>query len=588
MHARLYPYRGSAAADFKLMLAVQQSFSVAKGRIIKVALFSGIVNVLTLSGSIYMLQVYDRVLPTRSFATLIGLSMILIAAYTMQGFFDALRVRMLTRIGALFDQSLQRQIYDCILALRLKGWDTTAVTQPIRDLEVIRMFLSGMGPTAFLDLPWVPFFLIVLLFFHPILALGSAIGMALIVGFTFLVEYSTKKYATEVNKLGALRGDMARITAYNAEIIHALGMSSRFGNQWRAVNIAYIREILRIRDIEADIGTMAKMLRYILQSSILGLGAALVITDQATAGIMIASSIMMGRALAPIEIVLGTWKQFKMMLDALKRLTGMLSANAKNELNHPALELPKPSQSFVARNLSIVPPGSQHLVVRDVSFELTPGTGLAVMGASGSGKSSLARTLVGAWKPVLGTVSLDGAHIDQWDSDQLGRYMGYIPQDVALFDGTVAQNISRFEKNPHDQHIIEAAQLAGVHKLITSWPDGYSRKVGENGTLLSAGQRQRVALARACYGNPFLIVLDEPNANLDTEGEQALAETILKLRQRKCIVIVVSHRLATLSALDTVMIMTGGRVIALGPRDEVLASIAGNAQAKKDPEPAPA
>jgi len=559
------------------MTVVQQAFFLARGRIIRVALFSGIVNVLTLSGSIYMLQVYDRVLPTKSFATLIGLSMLLIAAYTAQGFFDALRIRMLTRIGALFDQSLQRQIYDCIMALRLRGWDTASVTQPIRDLEVIRMFLSGMGPTAFLDLPWVPFFLIVLFFFHPVIALGAFIGMLLIVGFTFIVEYSTRRHAMELEKLGMLRAAMAKITAYNAEVIHALGMSSRFGNQWRSVNIAYIREILHIRDIEADIGTMAKMLRYILQSSILGLGAALVITDQATAGIMIASSIMMGRALAPIEIVLGTWKQFKMMLDAMKRLTGMLTANATDEMEHPALELPRPNQSLIAKDLTIVPPGSQNIVGNNLSFELTPGSGLAVMGASGSGKSSLARTLVGVWKPAHGSVCLDGAHIDQWDSDQLGRYMGYMPQDVALFEGTVAQNISRFEKNPSDSQIIEAATLAGAHRLITSWPDGYSRKVGENGGLLSAGQRQRIALARACYGNPFLIVLDEPNANLDTEGEAALADTILRLRERRCIVICVSHRVATLSALNMVMVMTGGRIIAFGPRDQVLASIAASA-----------
>ena len=559
------------------MTVVQQAFFLARGRIIRVALFSGIVNVLTLSGSIYMLQVYDRVLPTKSFATLIGLSMLLIAAYTAQGFFDALRIRMLTRIGALFDQSLQRQIYDCIMALRLRGWDTASVTQPIRDLEVIRMFLSGMGPTAFLDLPWVPFFLIVLFFFHPVIALGAFIGMLLIVGFTFIVEYSTRRHAMELEKLGMLRAAMAKITAYNAEVIHALGMSSRFGNQWRSVNIAYIREILHIRDIEADIGTMAKMLRYILQSSILGLGAALVITDQATAGIMIASSIMIGRALAPIEIVLGTWKQFKMMLDAMKRLTGMLTANATDEMEHPALELPRPNQSLIAKDLTIVPPGSQNIVGNNLSFELTPGSGLAVMGASGSGKSSLARTLVGVWKPAHGSVCLDGAHIDQWDSDQLGRYMGYMPQDVALFEGTVAQNISRFEKNPSDSQIIEAATLAGAHRLITSWPDGYSRKVGENGGLLSAGQRQRIALARACYGNPFLIVLDEPNANLDTEGEAALADTILRLRERRCIVICVSHRVATLSALNMVMVMTGGRIIAFGPRDQVLASIAASA-----------
>jgi ATP-binding cassette subfamily C protein PrsD len=566
------------------MLPVQQAFSLARGRIIRVALFSGVVNVLGIAGSIYMLQVYDRVLPTRSFQTLIGLSIILILVYALQGFFDSLRIRMLARIGGLFDQSLARQIYDCILTLRLRGWDTAAVTQPVRDLEIIRMFLSGMGPTAFLDLPWIPFFLIVLVFFHPIIAAGALIGIILIVGFTFLVEFITRKHAQEVEKLGALRGRMAQITAYNAEVIYALGMASRFANQWRSVNVAYIREILHIRDIEADIGTMAKMLRYILQSSILGLGAALVITDQATAGIMIASSIIMGRALAPIEIVLGTWKQFQMMLEALRRLTSMLEANSA--MTMPALVLPRPNASFAAKGLYIVPPGSNVMVGRDISLELKPGEVLAVLGSSGSGKSSFARAAVGVWKPQQGNVFLDRAPLDQWSSDELGRYIGYVPQNVDLFDGTIAQNISRFEKNPCDAHIIEAAKTAGCHDLIISFQGGYSRNIGENGRLLSAGQRQRIALARACYGGPFLVVLDEPNANLDTDGEKALAETIVKLRERQCIVIVISHRISALDVVDMAMVMTNGRVIALGPRDQVLASIAASVSSAPTPRPA--
>lgn len=566
-------------------MIVKKAFALAKSRIIKVAFLSGVVNVLTLSGSIYMLQVYDRVLPTRSFETLIGLSVILVAVYAIQGFFDSLRVRILTRIGALFDQSLQKQIYDCILLLRIRGWDSAAVTQPIRDLEVVRMFLSGMGPTAFLDIPWIPIFLIVLFFFHPIIALSAVIGMLFIIGFAVVMEYSTREHAEEVNQLSSLRAAMARITAYNAEVIHALGMSERLGLQWRSVNIAYIKEILHIRDLEADIGTMAKMIRYILQSSILGIGAALVITDQATAGIMIASSIIMGRALAPIEIVLGTWKQFRLALEALRRLTGMLEANA--ELKTPTLALPRPTQALTVQGLQIVPPGSKQLVVRDATFELTPGAGLAILGPSGSGKSSLARALVGVWKPYQGSLCLDGAHIDQWDSNQLGQHIGYIPQDVSLFDGTIDQNISRFEKHPPDSKIIEAAKLAGVYDMIVSFPEGFAKRVGENGSLLSAGQRQRIALARAVYGDPFLIVLDEPNANLDTEGERALSEAIIKLRERQCIVIVISHRISTLSALNLVMVLTGGRVLAFGPRDQVLASIAAKAPTPPAPTPQP-
>jgi PrtD family type I secretion system ABC transporter len=562
-------------------MLVKQAIDKAKIRIVKLILFSSIINVMTLAGSIYMLQVYDRVLPSRSFATLIGLSMLLIIVYGLQGYFDALRMRMLSRVGALFDQSLQKPIFDCITTMRLRGWDSATVTQPTRDLEVIRIFLSGMGPTAFMDLFWIPIFLIVLFIFHPIIGVGASIGMVMIVGITGFIEWRTKKHVIETTKLGMLRAAIARITAYNAEVIHALGMRGRFATQWRGINHAYVTESLRIRDIEADLGSIAKMLRYILQSSILGLGAALVITENATAGIMIASSIMMGRALAPIELVLGTWKQFKLAREALARLRDTLSVNATPPL--PAVELPRPSSKLSVRDLFVMPPCSKQVVTADVSFDLTPGMGLALVGPSGSGKTSLVKTLVGIWQPTHGMITLDGAHIHQWDSDKLGKYVGYLPQDVALFDGTIAENIARFDTKATDADIMEAAKTAGVHQMITAFPDGYSRNIGEQGSFLSAGQRQRIALARAVYGNPFMVVLDEPNANLDSEGEMALTHTILRLREKKCIVIVVSHRPASLIALDTLMVLNNGKIVALGPRNAVLDKLRPKEQPKEPP-----
>ena len=334
-----------------------------------------------------------------------------------------------------------------------------------------------------------------------------------------------------------------------------------------------------MRDVEASIGTFAKMLRYILQSSILGIGAALVIAEQASAGIMIASSIMMGRALAPIEIVLGTWKQLVSARAALARLSDTLRNNALPPA--PAIALPRPAKSLCAQNVSVSPPGSARFTVRNVSFELAAGTGMALLGASGSGKSSLARALVGIWQPAQGTLRLDGARLDQWDTDVLGRYIGYLPQDVELFDGTVAENICRLEKGATDAGVVEAAHIAGAHDLILSLPDGYGTRIGESGGLLSAGQRQRIGVARAVYGRPFLVVLDEPNANLDAEGEAALTRAIAMLRARQSIVVVISHRVSALAALDKALVLYKGEMLAFGPRDEVLARISGSPETRK-------
>lgn len=550
---------------------VKDAIDIAKAKVFKVFWSSAIINIMGLAGSIYMLQVYDRVLPARSFPTLIGLSLLLVAVYVAQGYFDSLRVRILARIGAVFDQSLQKPIFECITTQRLRGWDSARVTQPTRDLEVIRMFLSSMGPVAFLDLPWIGIYLVALFIFHPIIGLGALIGILLIILVTYLIERHTRKHATEVAKLGMLRNGIARITAFNAEVIHAMGMRSRFAQQWKNVNSAYVSEIVHIRDIEADMGSIAKMLRYILQSSILGLGAALVITENATAGIMIASSIMMGRALMPVEVVLGTWKQFTMAREALERLTLTLSANPEPTIK--AIQLPRPSSILSVRDLAIIPPTSNNVVVNGLTFDLKPGEGLAVIGPSGSGKTSLARALVGIWQPTGGTISLDCAHLHQWDSDELGKFIGYLPQDVSLFEGSIAQNISRFNGCCDDSDIIAAAKLAGVHDLVISLKEGYSRNIGENGCYLSAGQRQRIGLARAVFGNPFMVVLDEPNANLDTAGETALTQTILRLREQKCIVVVISHRVASLSALDSMMIMVNGQALIKGPREMVLAAL---------------
>ena len=554
------------------MNSVAAALADARRRVVSVAAISCAINLLMLSGSIYMLQVYDRVLPSRNLATLFGLSILVLAAYLLQGYLDAVRTRMLARIAGLFDAALQESIYRALVHLPLRGIASVAVQQPLRDLELIRAFLSGLGPTAFLDMPWLPMFVIALFLFHPVIGATAVFGAALIVSTTLLAEHRTKVLARGAVVRSARRAELADTIRLNAEIIHALGMRSRFMRAWCRLNECHIGEATRLRDIDADIGASAKVLRYALQSAILAIAAALVVAEQASGGIMIASSIMMGRALAPIEVVLGTWKQLLSARDAVKRL-GETLLNVPLP-SAPAVELPSPSRHLCAQHLTVVAPGSNRVVVRNVSFSLAAGAGLALLGASGSGKSSLARAIVGIWPAVQGHVRLDGARLDQWDSDVLGRHIGYLPQNVALFGGTVADNICRLEENASEEDILDAAMVAGAHDLIVSMPKGYATHIGEGGVCLSAGQRQRIGLARAVYRKPFVVVLDEPNANLDATGEAALSRTIKALRERGAIVIVISHRMHVLTALDTVLVLHEGGVLALGRRDQVCAHLA--------------
>jgi PrtD family type I secretion system ABC transporter len=536
-----------------------------------VAVFSGVVNLLTLSGSIYMLQVYDRVIPSRNVATLLGLSAIVVIAYLLQGYFDALRSRMLARIGALFDAELQPQIYSALVSLPLRGTKPILAQQPLRDLDQVRAFLSSSGPTAFLDMPWVPLFLIPLFLFHP--AIG--IVAAAIVAVTLLTEYQSRNAAKVSTEGSVQRQLLADALRENADVIRALGMTGRWAGRWSLTNEHYIHHNTRLADVYANLGSAARILRFVLQSAVLGVGAYLVVVDQASGGIMIASAVMMGRALAPVEVALTNWKQFVAAREGIGRLRAVLKVTAAPAA--PAVILQRPHRSLTVEGLSVVVPGTQKMAVSQLSFELRAGNGLALLGASAAGKSSLAKTLVGVWPAATGTVRLDGAPIDRWDSDDLGRYIGYLPQDVSLFDGTVATNIARFDDAATSQAILEAARVSGAHDMILRLPDGYDTRIGERGTSLSAGQRQRIGLARAVFGRPFLIVLDEPNANLDADGENALVSAIETLRNEQSIVIVISHRPNALAALNMTMVIYGGRLVSFGPREEVFARVAQSA-----------
>jgi ATP-binding cassette subfamily C protein PrsD len=577
--------------DLSGMLGRDQTDPVTIGlrasarRLVGIAVFSGVINLLTLSGSIYMLQVYDRVLPSRNVATLVGLSLIVLLAYAMQGYFDALRTRMLTRIGTMFDAGLQEPIHVALATLPLRGVRPLLAQQPLRDLDQVRAFLSGLGPTAFLDMPWIPIFLIALFLFHPAIGVTAFAGAAAIVAMTLLTERQSKGAARIAMESSAQRQVLADATRQNAEVIRALGMTDRFTARWSRANERFLQENVRATDVHANLGTCAKMMRYALQSAMLGTGAYLVVIGQASGGVMIASSIMMGRALAPIEVVLGTWKQLVAARLGIARLREILKATAASAV--PSVALPRPRRELAVRELSVAAPGTDRTIVSNISFSLTAGMGLALLGASASGKTSLTKALVGVWPANGGTVRLDGAALHQWNHNDLGRHIGYLPQEVALFDGTVAENIARFDDGASSDAILRAARTAGAHDMVVRLPDGYSTRIGEGGMALSAGQRQRVGLARAVFGDPFLVVLDEPNANLDADGETALTRAIEILRHEGRIVIVVSHRPSSLSALNVAMVMYEGRMIAFGPREEIFARVAQSSRRQATVGPIP-
>jgi ATP-binding cassette subfamily C protein PrsD len=550
---------------------------------IGIALFSGVINLLMLSGSLYMLQVYDRVIPSRNITTLFGLSLMVLLAYVMQGYLDALRARMLCRVATLFDVGLQDSIHHALVTLPLRGAKPMQMQQPLRDLDQVRAFMSSMGPTAFLDMPWIPIFLLAMFMFHPAIGMTAVLGTAAIVTMTLVTERMSRSAAKATMDSSAQRQVLADTTQRNAEVIRALGMVDRFGALWARVNERYLRENIRVTDVHANLGSGAKVLRYVLQSGMLGIGAYLVVADKASGGIMIASSIMMGRALAPVEVALGSWKQLVAARQSIARLREVCKATAKPAA--PPVALPRPCRELSVQELSVAAPGTDKPIVQNISFKLKAGMGLALLGASASGKTSLSKALVGIWPAQHGVVRLDGAAIDQWRNEDLGRHVGYLPQDVALFDGTVAENICRFDPGATSDAILKAAQIAGVHDIILRLPDGYSTRVGQLGMSLSAGQRQRVGLARAVFGDPFLVVLDEPNANLDAEGENALAQAIQTLRRTGSIVIVISHRPNALAALNMAIVLYEGKSIAFGTSQEVFARVRGSSPAAP-PQPA--
>jgi PrtD family type I secretion system ABC transporter len=546
---------------------------------IGVGIMSCMINILYLTGSIFMLEVYDRVIPSRSVPTLVGLVILCGGLYVAQGILDMLRSRILSRIGTSLDEALSGRVFDTIVRLPLLAGNRSDGMQPLRDLDAVRSFLGSMGPGAFFDLPWLPFYLVICFAFHWLIGVTALVGAIILVMLTLITEFMSRQPARDTLVLGARRNDLAASSRRNAEVLVAMGMAGRLTKRWGEANEKYLSGNQRASDVTGSLGAVAKVMRMMLQSAVLGVGAYLVIHQEATAGIIIAGSILSARALAPVDLAIAHWKGFVAARQSWARLNRLFETIPERPQQ---TLLQGPTKRLSIEAVSIVPPGDQRVIVQDVNFALEAGMGLGVIGPSGSGKSSLVRALVGVWLPARGKVRLDGAALDQWPSDVLGRYLGYLPQDVELFGGTVAQNICRFDPDAKSDAIISAAKEAGVHDMIIKMRDGYDTQIGEQGGALSAGQAQRVALARALYGNPFLIVLDEPNSNLDSEGDEALTRAVRGARERGAIVVVVAHRPVGIEAVDQLLVLKDGRMQAFGPKEQVLGQVL-----QRVPGPAP-
>jgi PrtD family type I secretion system ABC transporter len=541
---------------------------------------SATLNVLMLSGAIFMLMVYDEVLPSRSVPSLIGLVVLVIIAYAFQAIIEHFRGQVTHQCGVLFEKSLSNRVFAVVLESKLRGTEQRDTPQSTRDLDQLRNFLSGPGPMAILDLPWMFLFLGILFAFHVLLGLVSLAGAVVLIVLTIVTDRMTVANIETTTRSGATRQAYIETCRRNAEVIHALGMNGRSTQGWEDLSNAYVAANDSVSGKLSAMRTFSKSFRMLLQSLILACGAWLVINDRASGGVIIASSILSSRALAPIELAIGNWRGFISARQAWNRLAESLSRQRTMDIR---TTLPSPVKELSTENLAAIAPGSQYVLFRDVNFCLSAGDALAIVGPSGSGKSSLARTLVGVLPPARGAVRLDGASLDQWQSDEIGAHMGYLPQDIELFDGTVAQNIARFDFEAQSTEIIKAARDAGVHDLIIHLPDGYDTVIGPNGRNLSAGQRQRIALARALFRDPFLIVLDEPNSNLDSDGDIALNHAIKGTRERGGIVIMVAHRPSALAQIGKLLWLDKGVVRAFGLKEEVLARISGaTVEAKPD------
>jgi ATP-binding cassette subfamily C protein len=534
-----------------------------------IAVFSAAVNILMLAGPLYMLQIYDRVLASRSVPTLVALTIFLVGALAFQGILDVIRSRIVVRAGVLLDRRLATSVHAAVMQFARGRSQPGEAQQPVCDLDQIRSFLTSAGPVAIVDLPWVPAFLLICFLIHVWLGALALMGALILLVMTGLTERTSRLHTRELGKDANVRAVMVEADRRNSESAIAMGMAGTLGKRWVAANNRYVASIAKSSDVVGVYGSTSKVLRLLLQSLMLGLGAYLVIRQELTAGSMIAASIMMGRALAPIDTAIANWRGFVGARDSIRRLSDILSRLPRMTVT---TELPKPSQRLDVA-VAVAAPGAQTPILSGVEFHLMAGEVCGVIGPNGAGKTSLARMLTGVWPATKGTVRLDGASLDQWDPDRRGQYIGYLSQTIELFDGTIAENIARMSPKPDSARVLAAAHMAGAHDMIVRRPGGYNARIGEAGNSLSAGQCQRIGLARALYGDPFLIVLDEANSNLDGEGEAALQRAIRELKRRGAIVVMIAHRQSSLMVCDKVLALMNGTQQAFGPPAAVLAKV---------------
>jgi ATP-binding cassette subfamily C exporter for protease/lipase len=547
---------------------IQQALLIFKRTFITVGVFSAITNMLALVPSLYMMQVYDRVLASQNELTLVMLTVLMLGAYIMLSLLEMIRSFVLVRVGNRFDMMMNKRVYTAAFQQNLKQAGGNA-GQAMSDLTNVRQFLTGNALFALFDAPWFPIYLAIIFFFQVPLGFFALGGTLILVILAVVNERITRKPLSEANTMSVEANNLATNNLRNAEVIESMGMLPNLMGRWFKVHTKFLNLQANASQKAGAISAATKFVQLSLQSLVLGLGALLVIEGKMSAGMMIAASILVGRAMQPVQQVIGAWKSVGSTRSAYERLVTMLDANPKLDAGMP---LPKPMGAVAVESVTASPPGAKAAVLRGVSFSLNPGDVLGVIGPSGSGKSTLARLLIGVWPAMIGKVRLDGADIYQWNKNELGPNIGYLPQAIELFGGTVSDNIARFGDVDSDK-VVAAAKRAGVHEMILHLPDGYDTKLGDGGAGLSGGQKQRLALARAMYNDPALIVLDEPNSNLDDVGEAALVQAVRELRAAGKTIILITHRPAALNITTKLLMLRDGQVAAFGPTVKVLEAI---------------
>ncbi|BBF81389.1 type I secretion system ATPase [Asticcacaulis excentricus] len=549
---------------------IRDALEVARPAFIAAGVFSLFITLLMLTGSLYMLEVYDRVIPSHSVPTLLAVTFIVLILYGFQSLLEGIRSRLFARIGRQFDDGLKEAVFLIHARSGLPAVARSGEIPAYRDLDQLRSFLASPAVSVLFDLPVAPIFLILMFLLHPLIGLLGVLGIILLAGITWLTERATKplqKNAAERMQESSQQIEAARQAA---ETLFPLGMADPLKARWSQKHHAAGDAVILSADSATHYGGMSRFVRMSLQSLTLGLGAWLVIHGDASGGVMIASSILLGRALAPVELAIGHWRAFVNARQAYGRLSEKLSTIPLT----PTTELPPPSRELRVENLYVAAPGAdRRLILNGIKFELSAGDALGIIGPSGSGKSTLARALMGVWPIAQGTVRLDGAELKQWHEATVGRFFGYLPQEVDLFAGTFAENISRFQPDATSEKILKAAQMADIETFIKGFEQGFDTDLGPRGSRLSIGQRQRVGLARALYGDPFLILLDEPNSALDAEGEKALLTAVANARRRGAIVIMIAHRPKMLQVVNKVVVLANGQQKAFGPREEILRQV---------------